>query len=129
MRHRQTLLVAGAAGALVLGGLATTLPASAATSGCEVTYTVQSEWPGGFRADLEVTNLGDAMSDWTLTFDFPNAGQKVTQGWSAAWTQSGAGVSAADVGWNGSLDTGDSTSIGFVGTWRDANPVPACFAV
>jgi len=67
MRHRQTLLVAGAVGALVLGGLATsTLPASAAASGCAVTYTVQSEWPGGFRADLDVTNLGEATSDWTL---------------------------------------------------------------
>jgi hypothetical protein len=130
MRHRQTLLVAGAVGALVLGGLATaTFPASAATSGCAVAYTVQSEWPGGFRADLDVTNLGDAMSDWTLSFDFPNADQQVTQGWSAVWTQSGASVSAASMSWNGSLDTGASTSIGFVGTWRDANPEPASFAL
>ncbi|PRY60013.1 cellulase family glycosylhydrolase [Glycomyces artemisiae] len=130
MRHRQTLLVAGAVGALVLGGLATaTLPASAAASGCAVTYTVQSEWPGGFRADLDVTNLGEATSDWTLTFDFPNADQRVTQGWSAVWSQSGAGVSAASMGWNGSLATDASTSIGFVGAWGDANPVPASFAL
>ncbi|THV30314.1 cellulose binding domain-containing protein, partial [Glycomyces paridis] len=130
MRHRQKLLVAGAVGALVLGGLATaTLPASAATSGCAVTYTVQSEWSGGFSADLAVTNLGDAMSDWTLTFDFPNADQQVTQGWSAAWTQSGSGVSASSLGWNGSLGTSASTSIGFVGAWLDANPEPASFAL
>ncbi|MDA1365683.1 hypothetical protein J2S68_002914 [Glycomyces algeriensis] len=107
----------------------TTLPASAATSGCAVTYTVQSEWQGGFRADVEVTNLGDAVSDWTLTFDFPNAGQKVTQGWSAAWTQSGTSVSADSMSWNGSLATDASTSIGFVGAWRDANPEPASFAL
>src|SRR5918999_1290392 len=115
MKHRHGLLAAGAAGALVLGGIATTtLPAAAAASGCSVTYTVQSQWTSGFTANVAIRNLGDPMSSWALTFDFPNAGQRVTQGWSATWTQSGARVSAASMSWNGSLGTGASTSIGFV---------------
>ncbi|GFJ83619.1 hypothetical protein Phou_077990 [Phytohabitans houttuyneae] len=130
MKHRHALLAAGAAGVLVLGGMATaTLPASAAASGCSVTYTVQSQWPSGFSANVALTNLGSPVTSWTLTFAFPNASQKVTQGWSATWTQSGAQVSAASMGWNGSLGTGASTSIGFVGAWTGANPAPASFAL
>jgi len=130
MKHRHALLAAGAAGVLVLGGMATaTLPASAAASGCSVTYTVQSQWPSGFSANVALTNLGSAVTSWTLTFAFPNASQKVTQGWSATWAQSRAQVSAASMGWNGSLGTGASTSIGFVGAWTGANPVPASFAL
>ena len=91
MKHRHALLAAGAAGALVRWrhGNGHALPAAAAATGCSVTYTVQSQWPGGFTANVAITNLGDAVSSWTLAFDFPNAGQKVTQGWGATWTQSG----------------------------------------
>ena len=69
------------------------------------------------------------MPNWTVTFDFPNASQEVTQGWSATWTQSGTRVSAASMSWNGSLGKGASTSIGFTGSWSGANPVPASFAL
>jgi hypothetical protein len=130
MTHRRALLAVGAAGALVLGGLATAIPpASAAATGCSITYTVQSQWPGGFTSDVAITNLGDAMSNWTLTFDFPNTGQKVTQGWSATWAQSGTRASAASMSWNGSLGTGASTTIGFTGSWSGANPAPGSFAL
>ena len=37
------------------------LPASAA-GGCQVAYTVSSQWPGGFGADVAVTNLGDPVN-------------------------------------------------------------------
>ena len=130
MKLRPALLASGAAGVLALGSVAVaTLPASAAATGCSVRYTVQSQWTGGFTADVAVTNLGAALSGWTVTFDFPNADQRVTQGWSATWAQSGAHVSAAALSWNGSLGTGASTSIGFVGAWNGANPVPASFAI
>ena len=117
MKRRHVLVATGAAGALIMGGLAiATLPASAAATGCSVTYTVQSQWPGGFAADLAITNLGSpGVEGGPLTFDFPDADQKVTNGWSATWTQSGTRVSAASLDWNGALGTGGSTSIGFVG--------------
>ena len=130
MKHRPALLACGAAAVLALASMATvTLPASAASTGCTVTYAVQSQWSSGFTADVAVTNLGSALTSWTLTFDFPNANQTVTQGWSATWTQSATRVSAASLTWNGSLGTGASTSIGFAGAWSGANPVPTSFAL
>jgi endoglucanase len=128
MKHRHALLLAAAAtGALVLAG--TALPSTAAATGCSVTYQVQSQWTGGFTADVAITNLGAAVPDWTLTFDFPTSDQKVVHGWSANWAQSGTRISAASVNWNGALSTGASTSIGFAGGWNGTNPVPASFAL
>jgi hypothetical protein len=110
--------------------MAVALPAAAAVTGCSVSYTVDSQWPGGFTANVAITNLGSAVTaGWTLEFDFPNTSQQVTQGWSATWTQSSARVMAESMSWNGSLGTGVSTSIGFVGAWSGSNPVPASFTL
>ena len=130
MNRRLALLACGAAATLAASGLlAVTLPASAAATGCSVTYTVQSQWPGGFSTNIAITNLGSPITSWALAFDLPNANQKVTQGWSATWSQSGARVSAASMNWNGALGTGASTSVGFVGSWSGANPIPASFTL
>ncbi|GAA1026362.1 cellulase family glycosylhydrolase [Virgisporangium ochraceum] len=130
MKHRSALLAAGAAGVLALTGITAVLtPAAAATAGCSVTYTVQSQWPGGFATDVAVTNLGSSITNWTLAFDFPDPGQRVTHGWSAVWTQSGARVSATNMGWNALMGTGTTTSLGFLGTWSGSNPQPASFSL
>ncbi|WP_231956754.1 MULTISPECIES: cellulose binding domain-containing protein [unclassified Actinoplanes] len=120
-----------AAGALATAGtLVTALPpASAASAGCSVTYKIASQWPGGFQGDVSVKNLGDPLTSWSLGFDFPDSGQRVTQGWSATWSQSGAHVTAASMGWNGSLATGATVGVGFTGTFSGANPVPAAFTL
>jgi endoglucanase len=78
---------------------------------------------------VTLTNLGPAVSSWTVAFDFPTSTQSVQQGWSATWSQSGVHVSAASMSWNGSLGTNASTSIGFVGAWSGSNPPPSSFAV
>ena len=103
--------------------------ASAATTGCSVTYTVQNQWPGGFTAAVTVQNLGTALNGWTLAFTFPAAGQQVGQAWSATWAQSGQHVTATNLSYNGSLATGASTGIGFNGTWTTSNPVPTAFTL
>ena len=126
----RTISLAAAGLLTAVGSLAFVLPsASAATTGCRVVYKVAGEWPSGFQGDVAITNLGDAVSSWTLGFDFGTTGQKVTQGWSATWTQSGTHVTAANAGWNGTLATGASTSIGFTGAWSGTNPVPAAFTL
>jgi hypothetical protein len=117
------LAVTGAAGALV-----TASPAMAA-SGCKVSYAVVSQWSTGFQASLQVTNLGDPVDGWTLLFDFPEATQRVAQGWSASWSQTGARVGAASLPWNSALGTGATVGIGFVGSSAGPAPVPTAFAL
>ncbi len=129
MKYRRTLLSAGAAGALVAGAFAAvTMPASAAATGCTVIYTVQSQWPGGFTGNIGITNLGSALTSWSLGFDFP-AGQTITQGWNANFTQSGAHVTATSMSYNGNLGTGSTVAIGFNGGWNGSNPVPTSFTL
>jgi len=78
MKRRLALLTA--ATVVVAGGVALAIaPAGAAAAGCQVDYSVTSQWSGGFTAAVHVTNLGSPLSGWTLGFDF-SAGQKVTQG-------------------------------------------------
>ncbi|WP_246278463.1 cellulase family glycosylhydrolase [Phytohabitans rumicis] len=129
MKRRYALLACGAAATLAAAGLVAITPPALAATGCTVAYTVQSQWPGGFQSNVSITNLGSPVTSWTLTFDFPNTGQRVTQGWSATWTQSAARVTAASMSWNGSLGTGGSTAIGFVGAYSSANPVPTAFSL
>jgi lysophospholipase L1-like esterase len=108
--------------------LSTTLAAHAAT-GCTVVYKVTSQWSGGFGAGVDITNLGDAVTSWKLTWSF-TAGQTVGQLWNGTVTQSGANVTVANATWNGSLGTGATTSFGFNGTNSGtSNPVPTAFAL
>ncbi|WP_214107755.1 cellulose binding domain-containing protein, partial [Acrocarpospora catenulata] len=109
-----------------------TATSAAAAVACGVTYTT-NDWSsgnntGGFTASVTVRNLGDAWNGWTLRFTFP-AGQTVTQGWSANWSQSGANVTATNQDYNAALGNGASTSIGFNGTWTGSNPKPSSFTV
>ncbi|WP_433349041.1 cellulose binding domain-containing protein [Micromonospora sp. CA-111912] len=117
-----TLATTAGAGLAVTG-------AQAAAAGCRVDYQVTNQWPGGFGANVTVTNLGDPLTGWTLTWSF-TAGQTVTQAWNATVAQSGARVTATNVGHNGNLPTGGGATFGFNGTWNAAsNPAPASFAV
>ncbi|MEV5707752.1 glycoside hydrolase family 44 protein [Actinoallomurus sp. NPDC052274] len=108
-----------------------TVRTTATSSGtCTVAYTISSTWPGGFTAGVAVTNTGTtAIDGWKLAFDFPDAGQRVTQGWSATWQQTGKSVTATGLSWNGHLSPGASTTVGFNGAWTGQNPVPTAFTL
>ncbi|MEU1811672.1 glycoside hydrolase family 48 protein [Micromonospora aurantiaca (nom. illeg.)] len=125
-RRRRTAMVA--ATALVIGGVALPAGAAQAAPACDVTYAT-SDWNNGFTATVTIKNLGDALNNWSLKFAFPNSSQRVVQGWSARWSQSGSEVTATNESWNGSLPTGASTSIGFNGSHSGSNPKPTAFTL
>ncbi|ASW55368.1 cellulose-binding domain-containing protein [Plantactinospora sp. KBS50] len=128
-RRRSLRILSVAAVALAAAGVVVTANAAQAAAGCRVDYTVASQWPGGFTANIDLTNLGDPLTAWTLTWSF-GAGQTVAQGWNATFSQSGSAVQASNVSWNGGLGTNATTTFGFNGTWNNSsNPVPASFAV
>jgi hypothetical protein len=129
--YRSWRLAACAAAAAMVcaAGTAGAVSSSAASAGCSVTYTVTSQWPGGFNANVAITNLGSPLTSWTLTWDF-TAGQQTTQGWSATYSQAGTKVTAVNASWNGNLATNGPAAIGFSGSWNNAsNPDPTDFAL
>ncbi|MFC8849878.1 MULTISPECIES: cellulose binding domain-containing protein [unclassified Micromonospora] len=128
-RTRARLVVAAVAALTSTAGATLVVTgAQAAASGCRVDYQVTNQWSGGFGANVTVTNLGDPLTGWTLTWSF-TAGQTVTQAWNATATQSGTRVTATNVGYNGNLPTGGGTTFGFNGSWTGSNPAPTSFAV
>ncbi|MEV6801193.1 non-reducing end alpha-L-arabinofuranosidase family hydrolase [Micromonospora rifamycinica] len=127
-RSANVGLISAGVAMLASASIVTALPAGAAAAGCSVNYTVSSEWGGGFGANVAITNLGDALSSWTLTWSF-GSGQSVTQAWNATVTQSGSAVTAKNVSYNGAIPTNGSVSFGFNGAWTSSNPVPTSFAL
>ncbi|WP_431913050.1 pectate lyase [Micromonospora carbonacea] len=134
MLHRQrrkslAVVTAAAAATLAAAGVVATAGVAQAAAGCRVSYVVGSQWPGGFSTTVTLTNVGDPITSWQLTWSF-GAGQTVTQAWNATVTQSGSAVTATNASFNGNLATNASAAFGFNGTWNNSsNPTPTSFAV
>ncbi|MDG4819508.1 cellulose binding domain-containing protein [Micromonospora sp. WMMD956] len=88
--------------------------AQAAAAGCAVRYEVSAQWSGGFNADVTVTNLGDLLTSWRLTWTYAS-GQQVSQAWNATVTQSGAQVTATNAAYNGAIGAGGTAGFGLTG--------------
>lgn len=129
-RRRWRAIAAISALSLVGGVMAIAAPAQAAVNGCSVTYAKSAEWPGGFTAAVTIKNTGtENWNGWDLTFTFPDSSQRVSQGWSATWSQSGSSVTAQSMSWNGNVSAGNSVQIGFNGSWSGSDPSPSDFAI
>ncbi|QLQ36491.1 cellulase family glycosylhydrolase [Micromonospora robiginosa] len=120
-------LLAGSVAALLVASMTVAVGAQAA-AGCRVAYTVPSQWPGGFTASVEVTNLGSPVDGWRLAWTFPS-GQRVTQAWNATVTSAGSQVTATNAAWNAAVGTDATVSFGFNGSWSGANSAPADFTL
>ena len=101
---------------------------AAATSVCQVTYTVNSDWGTGFSVAINITNNGPAITSWTLGYAY-TGNQKIAQGWSGNWSQSGENITVTNASWNGTLATGGSASIGANFSYTGTNTAPAAFTL
>jgi O-glycosyl hydrolase len=106
----------------------TPTPSTTPSSGsCQVTYSTQSQWAGGFVASVTIANPGSsAINGWTLAFTFPGD-QKITNAWSGSATQSGAAVSITNASYNARIAAGSAVSLGFQGTWTSSDAAPTAF--
>ncbi len=104
----------------------TTAAAPAAT--CTVGYAVGNDWGAGFTATVTLTNKGPTLNGWRLGFSF-TGNQKVTGGWNGTWRQNATAVTVDDAGWNATLATGGSTTVGFNGAYTGNNPAPRDFTL
>ncbi|MFC4110122.1 cellulose-binding domain-containing protein [Micromonospora zhanjiangensis] len=108
-------------GTTLIGG-----PASAA-QGCQVTYQA-NQWTGGFTANIKVSPGDTAVSSWTVTWTY-GGDERVTNGWNATVSQSGAVVTARNVSYNGSIPAGGSTEFGVQGTKGAGTAAPTGFTL
>lgn len=123
---RRLALLAGAALALLAGSLGIATAQAAAPPACRVEYNVTNQWGTGFGANVTITNLGPAVTGWTLGWSLAQ-GQGITQGWNATVTVAGSTVTATGMSYNGSVPAGATVSFGFNGSHTGNNPIPASF--
>jgi endo-1,4-beta-xylanase len=96
---------------------------------CHVTYTKNSEWPGGFTAQVTIANTSTtALSSWSLTFTFPGD-QKITSNFNGGFSQTGQNATLTNASYNGTIAPGASTTDGFQGSWTSNDAVPTSFKV
>ena len=91
---------------------------------CTAAYSVVGLWPGGFQAQVVVTNTGTGPLDgWTARWTAP-AGQRVAQSWGGDIAQDGQDVAVTAAGWNAVLAPGASATVGFLGSSAGASSAP-----
>jgi mannan endo-1,4-beta-mannosidase len=109
----------------------TTSAGTGGNPGCTATYSITDQWPGtpgGFNANVVVTNGATASVGWTVTWTFAN-GQTVTNLWNGQDSPSGSTHSVHNLPYNGNLGPGQTASFGFGATWNgttNAGPTLIC---
>ena len=96
---------------------------------CHIAYTTNSQWPGGFTAQVVIGNTGStAISSWTLSFTFPGD-QKITSNFNGGFAQAGENATLTSASYNGSIAPGGSVTDGFQGSWTSSDAVPTSFTL
>jgi hypothetical protein len=98
--------------------------------GCHVTYSVTSQWAGGFGTAITIQNTGSTpISNWNLTWNWPG-NQTITQSWNAVYTQKGANATLTYESYNATIAPGAIISgIGFNASYGGTNTDPSAFSV
>jgi endoglucanase len=99
------------------------------TLSCSVSYTLANSWPGGFQAQVTLTNTGTGpINSWVLTWTFPGD-QHIGTIWNATATQSGENVTVTAASYDATIAAAGSVSIGFTGTYTSSDASPTSFSV
>ena len=80
---------------------------------CE--YVVTNQWNNGFTGVIRITNNGSSpINGWSVSWSY-NDGSRITNSWNANLSGSNP-YSASNLGWNGTLQPGQTAEFGFQGT-------------
>jgi hypothetical protein len=98
---------------------------------CAVHYVINNSWPGGFGASITMTNKGStAITNWTLTFNWPATGEGISSGWNGTWSQSNQTVTVTSLSWDNTIAAnGGTVGLGFNGTDTGQDPAPTVFYI
>jgi endoglucanase len=115
-------------GSLVAGVGALGTGTAQAAAACKVDYA-KNDWGSGFTTAITITNQGTAaLNGWQLKYSY-TGNQKLTNGWSGKWSQSGKDITVANESWNGTLAAGATVQIGAAFTYSGTNTDPAAFTL
>ncbi|OOK84490.1 cellulose binding domain protein [Mycobacterium kansasii] len=77
------------------------------------TYTPTAQWNSGFTANYTITNTGTTpLTNWQLQFDLPT-NESVTNLWNGQVSQSGTHYTVTPASYNGTIEPGNSVTVGF----------------
>jgi hypothetical protein len=112
-------VVGGGGGGGTIGGGG----GGSATSDCQVTYTIGSQWGSGFQGTISIKNTSSSpWTSWQLQWTWPS-GQSSNNLWGGTLTQSGSSVTVTSFSYNGNVPAGGSVlGIGFVANGTAATP-------
>ena len=88
---------------------------------------MQSQWPGGFVANVNVTAGSSAINGWRVTMTLPS-GASIGNMWSGTASGTSGTVTVTNAAYNGRLGAGQTTNFGFVGTGTGAGATVTCTA-
>jgi Cellulose binding domain. len=96
------------------------------TGGQSCEYVVTNDWGSGFTAELRYTNTGEAIiSDWSATWEYTD-GSSISSSWNGSVSGSNP-YTATGVGWNSSLQPGQTATIGMQGVnGANSAATPTC---
>ncbi|MFF7373148.1 GH12 family glycosyl hydrolase domain-containing protein [Streptomyces tricolor] len=98
------------------------------STACKVAYAT-NVWPGGFTADVTVSNTGTSpVNGWKLAFTLPS-GQQISSAWGATVTPSSGAVTASALAHNAQIAPGGQVSFGFQGSYGGTFAKPAGFSL
>ncbi|WP_280177807.1 cellulose binding domain-containing protein [Mycobacterium pseudokansasii] len=90
-----------------------TTTASTGGTGVTATYTPTAQWNSGFTANYTITNTGTTpLTNWQLQFDLPT-NESVTNLWNGQVSQSGTHYTVTPASYNGTIEPGNSVTVGF----------------
>src|SRR5581483_3945859 len=101
---------------------------AAPTASCTVASSFVA-WPGGYTANVKITNTGPAaVSSWKITFGLPSQ-QRVLVSWNATHSQSGQTVTAQPVSYDKTIPAGATLPFGFNASDSGTATQPSWYAL
>jgi cellulase/cellobiase CelA1 len=101
------------------GPTTTTIPSP---QGCSAELDIVNSWGSGYQGEVTITAGSGGVTSWTVELSIGSS--TLTGSWNAAINGTTETVTASDVGWNGTLGSGQSTSFGFQGNGSPAAAGP-----
>jgi endo-1,4-beta-xylanase len=104
-----------------------TTSSTGGTGTCSASYSVASQWSGGFVSNVNVTAGGAAINGWKVTLSLPS-GASISSLWNGVSSGTSGTVTVSNQSYNGKLAAAQGTSFGFQGSGTGAGATVSCTA-